>query len=62
MFEMHLDPVADEEIVNKKSDPAECEYCDSQDDLPEKVEFGLLENVDDAPDGCDQTDYINDCC
>ena len=57
-----LDLVADEEVVNKESDPAECEDGDGQDDLPKEVEFGLLEDVEYAPDCGDEADYINDSC
>jgi hypothetical protein len=54
-----LDPVSDEEVVNKKSNPAGGEYCDDEHDLPEEAEFVLLKDVQYAPDGCDDTDNVN---
>ena len=57
-----LDPFADDEVVDQEADPAGGEDGDGQDDLPEEVELGLLENVDNTPDGGDDTDDVDNAC
>ena len=55
-----LDFIADDEVVDDEADPAEGEDCDAEDELPEDVEFGLLEDVNNAPDRGDEADDVND--
>jgi hypothetical protein len=55
-----LNPVSDNEIIHDESEPAEGKDCDREENLADKSEFGFLEDVEDAPDGNDETKPIND--
>ena len=54
------DPLADDEVVGEDADPAGGEDGDGEDDLPEEVELGFLEDVDYAPDSDDDANDVKD--
>jgi hypothetical protein len=57
---MGSDFLAEPEIVYSESDPAGGQDGDAEDDLPEKVQGVLLEDVEHAPYGGHDTEDVND--
>ena len=57
---LHLDPVSNEEIINQQTDPAEHQDSNGKENFPDKTDFVVLEDVEHAPDGEDNTQDVND--
>ena len=57
-----LDPVADKEVVDDDAEPAGSEDGDRNEDADDNVEVLLLEDIQHAPDGGDDTQNVNNSC
>ena len=57
-----LDLTLKKEVVNCESDPAEYEDEDGHEDLSYDSELAVLEDIENAPDGDDDTEDVDDLC
>ena len=53
---------AEQEIINRKSHPAECEDQDGDQDFADDAVLAGLEDVQHAPDGEDDAEDVDDFC